>query len=52
MNEKKFIWLLVIWVVSGFYFGAVSGSSSLMVRIIVGIVVGGLVAWLVSGFMK
>jgi hypothetical protein len=49
---KKRLWLLAIWIVAGFYLGAVSGSSSMMVRLIVGVVMGGIVSWLVSGFLK
>ncbi len=52
MLSRKVIWLLVAGVVSGIYFGSVSGSSSLMVRGVVGVVMGGLTSWLISGFLK
>ena len=50
--KNKWIWLGIVGLISGVYLGSVSGSSSLMVRSVVGVVMGGLVSWLVSGFLK
>lgn len=50
--DKKWIWFGILGVLAGFYFGVESGSSSLMVRGIVGVVMGLLAVWLVGGFFK
>lgn len=51
-KNKRWILLVVIALIAGIYFGVESGSSVMWIRWIVGVVMGALVSWLVSGFLK
>ncbi|NPE26564.1 hypothetical protein HNV12_01005 [Methanococcoides sp. SA1] len=51
-KKKRLIWLMLIGLISGIYFGWTSGSASLWIRFLVGVVMGVLMSWLVSGFLK
>lgn len=51
-KEKRLIVLGVVGLVFGGYFGATSGSSNLLIRGIVGVVMGLVSVWLVSGFVR
>lgn len=51
-RRNRLIVLGLVGLVLGVYFGATSGSSSLMIRSVVGVVMGLISVWLVSGFLK